>query len=122
MQKAKIKVDIINKYKQEYKNGIDIKIKEAKDLISKEITPEIDNVGAEIDNKIELLINEVIALQAQTQEEQKELIEKKQELENALVLQSLFASFKILGQVVSFLSPAGAVAGSAIGVGSAILF
>lgn len=121
LKKIKNKVDIINKYKQEYKNGIDAKIKEAEYFIENEITPEIDNIGTEIDKEINSLVAEVVKLERKVEEETKELIEIKQELQNTLALGKIFGILKILGGIVSFFGPVGTIAGSLVGAGSTIV-
>ena len=120
LKNAKYKIKLINKYKNEYKQEIDIKVNEAKELISKEIMPEIDKIGNEIDSRMEILVNEVIFLQEQAEKEHKELIKKQQQLENMFGLQGIFSIFKIFGTVASFLGPVGAVAGSVIETGEII--
>ncbi|CAK6587165.1 MAG: hypothetical protein IRF12RH_07155 [Rickettsia helvetica] len=119
LQHAQNKKNIINKYKQDYKEAIDKKIAEARELISQDIRPEIENISTEIDTQIKSLIDDVTTLQNQNKKETKEFIEHRNKLENALVLQSLLAPIKIIGQMISFV-PGGAVVGTAIGVGSKI--
>ncbi|GIY00534.1 uncharacterized protein CEXT_769461 [Caerostris extrusa] len=120
LQNSAYKAEIINRYKANYKSGVDKKIEEAKSLIQKQITPEIDNISNQIDGKINTLIKETIELQKRAEQEREALIRKKEELERALTLKGVFSGFKIFGQIISFLGPVGAVVGTAIGATTSV--
>lgn len=120
LQKSKNKIYFINKYKEDFKQSVDTKVKEAEHFIMNAISPEIDNIGSEIDSTVDFLINEVIQLQKEVKEEKEKLVEKKQKLQEELQHQSVFNIFKIIGKVVSLLGPWGAVTGSVIESGSSI--
>ncbi|GBN31375.1 hypothetical protein AVEN_12449-2 [Araneus ventricosus] len=114
LQMTNNKADVIYKYKENYKRGIDKKIEEATTFIVKQINPEIENVSMQIDNQVNYLIDETIALQKKAEKEREELVKKKKELEYALAIKGLFSCFQIIGRVVSFLGPIGAIAGTVI--------
>ncbi|GBN91149.1 hypothetical protein AVEN_186955-1, partial [Araneus ventricosus] len=114
LQMTNGKAEVINKYKENYKKGIDNKIEEARTFIKKQLNPEIQNISVDIDGQVNSLIEETIALQKQAEKEKKELDKKKKELENALAIKSLFSCFQIIGGIVSFLGPIGAIAGTVI--------
>ncbi|GBM60945.1 hypothetical protein AVEN_192397-1 [Araneus ventricosus] len=107
------KVDVINKYKENYKKGIDKKIEEANSLIAKQRS-EIHTINAEIDDEVNSLIEETFALQKQAEKDLQKLADKKEELENALAMKGLFSVFHIIGGIVSFLGPIGEIAGTVI--------
>ncbi|XP_055924347.1 uncharacterized protein LOC129956469 [Argiope bruennichi] len=114
LQNQSNKANIINKYKENYKTSVDKNIDEAKAFIQKQITPEIGNIGKEIDNKVDLLLKEIMKLQEKAEEEKETLIQKRKELESTLALGGLFSGLQIFGQVVSFLGPIGTAVGSVI--------
>ncbi|GBN84605.1 hypothetical protein AVEN_232252-1 [Araneus ventricosus] len=120
LQTTNNKVDVLNKYKENYKKSIDKKIEEAKSFIEKQISPEIENINTEINDRVNSLIEETIALQKQAEKERQELAQKKKELENALAMKGLFNFFQIIGGIVSFLGPIGAIAGTVIEVTSTV--
>ncbi|CAL1290656.1 unnamed protein product [Larinioides sclopetarius] len=118
IQMINIKEKVVDKYKDSYKSGIDMKIKEAESLIKEKIGPEIDNITTEIDNEVNTLIEETIALEKKAEKDLQELEEEKKKLGNSLAIKGMFNCFKIIGGVVSFLGPAGAIAGTVISVTS----
>lgn len=109
------KLNTIKKYKENYNDNLQKEIQEANSLIEKQVIPEIDNISIEIDNKIGLLISELMTLKAQNQAEQEKLVKKKQELENILPLKGLFSALSTVCQVVSFFGPIGSAAASVVG-------
>ncbi|CAL1286293.1 unnamed protein product [Larinioides sclopetarius] len=114
------KVDVVNKYKDNYKSGIDAKIKEAVSLIEKQINPEIENISSNIDDQINILIEETITLQKQAEKDWEKLAEKKKKLESTVAMRGLFNCFEIFGGVVSLLGPYGAIVGTVIEATSAV--
>jgi hypothetical protein len=76
---------------------------ESKHFIEEEITPTIDQIHAQINAKLELLLGEIKELQNEAEDMIDELLKKKKELEQTVVLRGLFSFFKIVGQVASFL-------------------
>ncbi|GIY51983.1 uncharacterized protein CEXT_422391 [Caerostris extrusa] len=121
LRKESNKADVIRKHEEEYKRSIDQRIEEANDFIQRLVVPEIDRICAQVDSKIDLLIDETIALQEQAKEEKEKLIEKWQELDKAMVTRGMFSFFKIAGQVISFFGPIGAIAGTALGMGTSVI-
>ncbi|GBO10552.1 hypothetical protein AVEN_71486-1 [Araneus ventricosus] len=120
LQMTNSKLDVINKYKENYKKGIDKKIEEAKSLIKKQINPEIENINSKIDDEVDTLIEETITLQKQAEKDYEKLAEKKKELENSVATKGLFSFFHIIGGIVSFLGPIGAIAGTVIEAASTV--
>ncbi|CAL1288930.1 unnamed protein product [Larinioides sclopetarius] len=108
------KANVINKYKENYKKGIDRKIEEANSLIEEHISPEIQNINEEIDDELNSLVEETIAKQKQAEKDLQKLAEKKEELVDALTTKGLFGVFHIIGGIVSFLGPVGKIAGAII--------
>ncbi|XP_018020421.2 uncharacterized protein LOC108676795, partial [Hyalella azteca] len=113
-------VNTINNYKNQYKANIDKKIEESKRFIEEEITPAIDQLHAQIDDKIELLLAEIKELQREGEDKREELRKKEKELEQTVVLKGLFSCFKIVEQAASFLGPAGAAAGAFLGAANSV--
>lgn len=111
------KEQVINKYKNDYKKDVDVKIDEANNLIKTEITPEFDNIYRKIDEKIAVLVDNTIKLQKDKQTEVEKYQKQKKDLERNLGLRMMLGSFKAIGQVVGFMGPYGAAAGSAINLG-----
>ncbi|GBN84786.1 hypothetical protein AVEN_6331-1 [Araneus ventricosus] len=120
LQMINNKVDVVNTYKDNYKKGIAQKIEEAKSLIEKQISPEMENINAKIDDEVNTLIEETIALEKQAEKDWEKLAEKKKELENAVAMKGMFNCFKIIGGVVSFLGPVGEIAGTVIDAASTV--
>ncbi|GBN58883.1 hypothetical protein AVEN_245906-1 [Araneus ventricosus] len=120
LQMTNNKVDVVNTYKDNYKKGIAQKIEEAKSLIEKQISPEMENINAKIDDEVNTLIEETIALEKQAEKDWEKLAEKKKELENAVAMKGMFNCFKIIGGVVSFLGPVGEIAGTVIDATSTV--
>ncbi|GBN01101.1 hypothetical protein AVEN_198812-1 [Araneus ventricosus] len=114
LQNANNKADAIRRINEEYKTRTSTKLQEAIDFVQRIITPEISRINNQIDEKIDALIEETVSLQRKTKDEKKDLIAKREELQNRLMLKALFDNFKIVGRVASFLGPFGAVTGSAI--------
>ncbi|KAF8789449.1 hypothetical protein HNY73_007386 [Argiope bruennichi] len=114
LQKMNNKVEVINKYKENYKKGIDKKIAEAKSFIKNQISPEIENIKMKIDSQLNSLIEETITLQKQAEKERNVLVEKKKELENALAMKGIFSCFQLISGIVSFINPVGAIVGAVI--------
>lgn len=112
------KEQVINKYKNDYKKEIDLKITEANNLIKTEITPEFDNIYSNIDTKIEDLVDETIQMQKDKETEIEKYKQQKKELQRNIGLRAMLGSFKAIGQVIGFLGPYGAAAGSAINLGN----
>ena len=110
----------INKYRNNYKNKLHEKITEAREFIDKQISSEIDSIGDQIDEKINILIKETIALQESAYVERNLLIEKKEQLENQLLMKGIFNGLKLVGTFASFLGPKGAAVGAGIGVGTSV--
>ncbi|XP_055924355.1 uncharacterized protein LOC129956479 [Argiope bruennichi] len=119
LQIMNIKVDAINKYKEYYKKGIDKKIEEAESFIKK-MNREIEKASLKIEDQVYILIEETFLLQKQAEKERKELKEKREKLENALEIKGLFRCFQIIGGIVSFLSPIGAIVGTVIETASTV--
>lgn len=111
---------IINKHKDEYKKELDAKIEEATNLISKDITVEIDKIFTELDGTIDGLLEETLTRQNETEKDIKKLEKNKQELERNMKLRLMVGVFKGVGQCVSFIGPIGAAAGTAIQTASSI--
>lgn len=118
LQRVKNKADIVNSYKQKYKENVDKNILDAKNLIDKVITPEVDFISTKMDDNINSLIDEVKALKKASIDEKNDLVEKKQELEDAAKLRILFGSVKVISSLVSFLGPIGATIGMISGTAS----
>ncbi|GBN24043.1 hypothetical protein AVEN_265363-1 [Araneus ventricosus] len=114
LQMTNSKLDVINKFKENYRKGIDKKIEEAKSLIKKQVNPEIENINSKIDDEVNTLIEETITLQKQAEKDYEKLSEKKKELENALAMKGLFSFFQIMHGIVSFLGPIGSIASTVI--------
>ncbi|CAL1300188.1 unnamed protein product [Larinioides sclopetarius] len=108
------KVDVINKYKENYKSGIEKKINEAQSLIEKQINPEMERINAEIDDQINSLIQETISLQKQSEKDYEKLAKKKKSLENAMAIKGIFNCLKIIGGVANLMGPYGQIAGTVI--------
>lgn len=115
------KEQVINKYKNDYKKEIDVKITEANNLIKTEITPEFDIIYTKIDAKIEALVEETIQMQKDKQTEIEKYKQQKKELQRNIGLRAMLGSFKAIGQIVGFLGPFGAAAGSAITLGNLLI-
>lgn len=109
------KVNVINQHKENYKVSVDTKIREAEHLIVTQVTPAIDNISTQIEHKIDLLIDETIALKKQARVEKEQLAQKKRELERAVTTSWLLSGFKMLGQVVGCFGNLGSATGSVIG-------
>ncbi|KAF8789795.1 hypothetical protein HNY73_007706 [Argiope bruennichi] len=120
LQTMNNKIEVVNKYKENYKRYMDKKIEEANSFIDKQISPEIENISTEIDDQINSLIEETILLQKQAEKERKELAEKKKELEYALAIKGMFGCFQLIAGMVSFISPVGAIVGTVIGATSTV--
>ncbi|MEW9824903.1 MAG: hypothetical protein AB2992_07200 (plasmid) [Candidatus Symbiodolus clandestinus] len=120
LQETSNKFSIINQYKDAYKTNIDKKIEEAKYFITNQVTPEIDNINTQVEHKIDSLISETIALQKQARKEKEQLVQKKRELEKALIASWIFSGLKIFGQVVGCFGKLGAAVGSVIGSASQV--
>ncbi|KAF8789791.1 hypothetical protein HNY73_007704 [Argiope bruennichi] len=120
LQKEHNKAEIISKYQERYKDNLDRKIEEAKNIIEKMITPEMGNISKDMDGKIDLLVDETIELKKKAEKEKEALIKKKQELERAMAVRGIFSCLSIFGQVLSFFGPVGAVVGTVIGATSSV--
>ncbi|XP_016840146.1 uncharacterized protein LOC107980959 [Nasonia vitripennis] len=107
----------ISEEQTKYQKEIVKKINEAQSFVETQINPEINNVFYQIDHQIELLIDEIIALQNAAQVEKQKLEEQQRQLEDTLALKMLFGIPKMASQFLSFLGPVGAAAGAVIGGG-----
>lgn len=114
------KIKVIQKSKARYKQLIDKKIEEGNHLIQKEIIPEFDKISDEIQQKLDDLIKEVLALEKAAEEDKNKLIQKRHELENQLVVHQVANSFRFLGIAVSLFGPVGMVTGAAIAAGTSV--
>ncbi|GBO21330.1 hypothetical protein AVEN_267892-1 [Araneus ventricosus] len=114
------KVEVINKYKENYKKGIDKKIEEAMFFIKNQVSPEIENINAKIDDQVNTLIAETIALQEEAETEIEKLAEQKKKLGKTLALKGLFGCFQIIGGIVKLLGPIGIISGAVIDAASAV--
>ncbi|GIX93758.1 uncharacterized protein CDAR_606301 [Caerostris darwini] len=114
------KVDVVNRRKEDYKKSIDRKIQEAKKFVKEQLTPEIDKISRRIDNDVDSLIEETVELQKQAEKEEQVLKNKKQDLEKAMAIKGIFSTFQFVGDIVSFLGPVGAVAGTVIGTATSV--
>jgi hypothetical protein len=120
LEKDQVKKEIIEKHKLEFKVKIDRQIEEAESFIKTEVVPAINDNKVMIDNQIELLLQETIAMQGQAKDETEKLEEVKRKMENVLELNAICNSFKFIGQALNFMGPYGATAGGVIGMGASI--
>ena len=120
LKKEVNKLDLIMKYKNEFKKGIDKKIEEGNDLVQKEMLPELDKIGEEINKDLDELVKEVIELEKEAEEDREKLIKKRHELEAGLGLHIMFNSLKFIALGLSFLGPWGLLVGAAIEAGVAV--
>ncbi|CAL1285800.1 unnamed protein product [Larinioides sclopetarius] len=114
------KVEVINKYKENYKSGIDKKIEEAMSFIENQVNPEIEKINAKIDDQVNTLIEETIALQKEAEAEIEKIKEKKKELAKTLGMKGMFGCFKIIGGLLKFLGPIGKIAGEVMDTANAV--
>ena len=120
LQDKDTKLNLIKKYKNEYKERIDKKIEEGNDLVKKEMLPELDKIGEEINKDLDELVKEVIELEREAEEDKEKLIAKRHQLEDQLAVHTGLNFLKFLGLALSFLGGWGALAGAVIEGGAAI--
>lgn len=104
----------INQSKNKYNAKIDSKINEAKQFIDSDITPEIDNIVEQTDNKIKSLIGELSAAQNAAKKRKNELIEEQKKLQNQLTMRYILGSFQIVSSFLAFAGPIGEAATAVI--------
>lgn len=97
------KITIIKKYKDDFKEKIDKKIEEARELINKEVLPELKKINDEMDKKLDGLVKEVIELEKKAEEDHDNLVKKKHELEKQMKLHIGFGILKFIGGALGFL-------------------
>ncbi|XP_003424252.1 uncharacterized protein LOC100680511 [Nasonia vitripennis] len=107
----------VNDERKRYQNSLLEKINEAQNFVEEQITPELNNVLHGVDHQIELLVEETIALQNETQTAKDKIDKKREQLKNAGGLKVLVAVLKTASQFLSFLGPVAGAAGSVIGGG-----
>ncbi|XP_018011522.1 uncharacterized protein LOC108668780 [Hyalella azteca] len=107
LQEKYNKVSILNDFRDQYKVDIDKKMEEFKRFIVEEITPAIDQMHEQIDDKVDLLLSEIKELQKEADNKRVELLKKKKDLEHALVLSDLFGNLKSVWQVADMLGTVG---------------
>lgn len=115
LQQKSNKANVINKHTNNYKSAIDKRITEANGFIENQITPEIENINFQINREIELLIDEVIYLQEKAEKEKRELIQKKEKLERAVLLSNFLGTMNTCVQLLGCFSGTGAIAASVTG-------
>lgn len=95
-------------YNHHYENIMDHKIQEAERIIEK-IMPEIDCIKNEVNNEINILMDEVIALQNNAQVEKDQLIKKKAALKKAFkvgkIVNFIDGAAKLVSHLVPSISP-----------------
>jgi uncharacterized protein YicC (UPF0701 family) len=105
--KEAIRLEDIEKTRDDYKNKLNEKIVSANDFIMKEVSPEIEIIRSKSKESIEKLIAEVLGMQESGKEEEKELRKKQKELQNSLLHRIGSGSLSILSGALSSLSSVG---------------
>lgn len=115
------KEKVINKLKEKYKEGIDMKMQEATELIEKEILPQLDVITGRIDQELDQLIKEILKLERDAERDEKALEKKREEMKEALITRAILGAFGFLSNVVgAIFPPAGAIMNTVVGAASAI--
>lgn len=102
--------NVINKTVISYETTINVKIREATEFIRNQILPEIEKIKVQMDDKINLLVEEVVSLKEQANKQKDELTKKRKELENSLVICRMLGGVNFTMQIASCLIGPGAVA------------
>lgn len=119
LKKEKIQ-NYVNKLNTEYLNYFEVKMNAGKELISNNITEEIDNILHDIDLKILTLVHEISQKRNESLKTFDKLLEMKSRLNNLLPLRKLLIPLNFLAATLSVLGPAGALVGATIGGASSI--
>ncbi|OXU29345.1 hypothetical protein TSAR_008879 [Trichomalopsis sarcophagae] len=107
----------VNDERKRYQNSLLEKINEAQNFVEEHITSELNNVLHGVDHQIELLVEETIALQNETEAAKDKIEKTREQLKNAGGLKVLVAVLKTASQFLSFLGPVAGAAGAVIGGG-----
>ncbi|XP_034951234.1 uncharacterized protein [Chelonus insularis] len=107
-------LQIVQQYRDEYKDILNNKIREAEGFIQNQIEPEIDKRWNESDSQIQAIIDE-INKNINSTKDALELLEKdKSKINHIMQMRAMFLPLKLVGVALSFFGPIGAGIGTVV--------
>ncbi|KAJ6649901.1 hypothetical protein Bhyg_05142 [Pseudolycoriella hygida] len=110
----------VKEFQKSYHENIDVKVREADQLMDKKVNPAIERILRSMDDKLDELVKEVIQKIEKAKDKKAELIEEKKQMEKALLIKSCLNVIKMGAMLASFAGPIGAAVGGVVTAGVTI--